>query len=44
MEIEELGKILFFIALLIVIILLVTGMFNKNIDIFEKFKELLFFR
>ena len=44
MEIEELGKILFFIALLIVIILLITGVFDKNLFVFEKFKEILFFR
>jgi|GEM_PF-1416166 hypothetical protein len=44
MEVEELGKILFFVGLLIVLVLLISGMGDKLFDLFDKFKNLLFFR
>ncbi len=44
MEVEELGKILFFVGLLILLIYLLSGAGDKMFDLFDKFKNLLFFR
>tara|TARA_Y100000310_G_scaffold345485_1_gene465531 strand:- start:2254 stop:2388 length:135 start_codon:yes stop_codon:yes gene_type:complete len=44
MEFEELAKILFFVALLLILIYLVMGLWGKHIDIFGKIKDLILFR
>ena len=44
MEMEELVKIIFFVALLIVLIFLIASIWKGNLNVFDKFKELVSFR